>query len=246
MKKQQKLISDFITLDRLGDNIKIPVRYSFRAKRISIRVNHNGAELILPNKHYNAGYKFLLSKESWVRQKLQNAVKHELIDDKTIPIFGEIYSLHHIEANYFKVQINHDLIEIHSNDFNDKSILIAFLHDKLLLEVTKLVDFLSAKHALNFSKIKIMNNKNKWGSCSSKAVLSFNWRLVFAPKEILEYLVVHEICHIIEMNHSARFWNLVEELYPNYKLAKLWLKKNGVRLHQYLQPKIYNTTGNSS
>ena len=234
MKKQQKLPSESIILDKLGHNIKIPVRYSSRAKRISIRVNHNGAELILPNKHYNAGYRFLLSKESWVRQKLQNAIKHEPIDDKTIPIFGEIYSLQHIEANYCKVLITQNLVEVYSNIPEDKSILIRFLRDKLLLEVTKLVDFFSAKHELSFSKIRIMNNKNKWGSCSSKGVLSFNWRLVFAPKEILEYLVVHEMCHIIEMNHSIRFWNLVETLYPNYKLAKLWLKGNGIRLHRYL------------
>ena len=234
MKKQQKLPSESIILDKLGHNIKIPVRYSSRAKRISIRVNHNGAELILPNKHYNAGYRFLLSKESWVRQKLQNAIKHEPIDDKTIPIFGEIYSLQHIEANYCNVLIKQNLVEVYSNIPHDKSILIKFLRDKLLLEVTKLVDFFSAKHGLSFSKIRIMNNKNKWGSCSSKGVLSFNWRLVFAPKEILEYLVVHEMCHIIEMNHSIRFWNLVETLYPNYKLAKLWLKGNGMRLHKYL------------
>ena len=234
MKKQQKLPSESIILNKLGHNIKIPVRYSSRAKRISIRVNHNGAELILPNKHYNAGYRFLLSKESWVRQKLQNAIKHEPIDDKTIPIFGEIYSLQHIEANYCNVLIKQNLVEVYSNIPHDKSILIKFLRDKLLLEVTKLVDFFSAKHGLSFSKIRIMNNKNKWGSCSSKGVLSFNWRLIFAPKEILEYLVVHEMCHIIEMNHSIRFWNLVDTLYPNYKLAKLWLKGNGMKLHRYL------------
>ena len=68
MKKQQKLPSESIILDKLGHNIKIPVRYSSRAKRISIRVNHNGAELILPNKHYNAGYRFLLSKERFFSQ----------------------------------------------------------------------------------------------------------------------------------------------------------------------------------
>ena len=238
MKKEQELIPNSITLNRLGHDLKVSVRYSLRAKRISIRVNHNGAELILPNKHYDTGCKFLLSKESWVRKKLQNAIKHKPIDDKTIPIFGEIYSLQHIEANYFKVIINHNLIEIYSNNVNDKSILIKFLRDKLLLKVTKLVDFFSAKNDLSFSKIRIMNNKNKWGSCSSKGVLSFNWRLVFAPKEILEYLVVHEMCHIVEMNHSVRFWNLVEKLYPDYKLAKLGLKKNSFRLHQYLQPEI--------
>jgi len=234
MKKQQKLIPNSITLGRLGPDIQVQVRCSLRAKRISIKVNHNGAELILPNKHYEVGYKFLLSKEFWVRKKLQNAIKEEPIDYKKIPIFGEIYSLQHIEANYCKVVVNQESIEIYSNFLQDKSIFIKFLRDKLLLEVTKLVDFFAIKHDLSFSKIRIMNNKNKWGSCSSKGVLSFNWRLVFAPKEILEYLVVHEMCHMIEMNHSMRFWSLVEKFYPDYKLAKLWLKQNGVRLHQYL------------
>jgi predicted metal-dependent hydrolase len=234
MKEQPKLILNSITLDRLGPDIQVQVRCSLRAKRISIKVNHNGAELILPNKHSEVGYKFLLSKEFWVRKKLQNVIKEEPIDYKTIPIFGEIYSLQHIEANYSKVVLNNDLIEIYSKSSDDKSIFVKFLRDKLLLEVTKLVDFFAIKHDLSFGKIRIMNNKNKWGSCSSKGVLSFNWRLVFAPKEILEYLVVHEICHIMEMNHSLRFWNLVEKLYPDYKVAKLWLKQNGVRLYQYL------------
>ena len=234
MKKQPKLIPNSITLGRLGPDIQVQVRCSLRAKRISIKVNHNGAELILPNKHYDGGYKFLLSKEFWVRKKLQNTIKEEPIDYKTIPILGKVYSLQHIEANYCKVVINHESIEIYSNFLQDKSIFVKFLRDKLLLEVTKLVDFFAIKHDLSFDKIRIMNNKNKWGSCSSKGVLSFNWRLVFAPKEILEYLVVHEMCHMIEMNHSMRFWNLVEKLYPDYKLAKLWLKQNGVRLHRYL------------
>ena len=234
MKEQPKLIPNSITLDRLGPDIQVQVRCSLRAKRISIKVNHNGAELILPNKHSEVGYKFLLSKEFWVRKKLQNVIKEEPIDYKTIPIFGKIYSLQYIEANYCKVVINQESIEIYSNFLQDKSIFVQFLKDKLLLEVTKLVDFFAIKHNLSFGKIRIMNNKNKWGSCSSKGVLSFNWRLVFAPKEILEYLVVHEMCHMIEMNHSMRFWNLVEKLYPDYKVAKLWLKQNGVRLHQYL------------
>ncbi|MFU7503216.1 MAG: M48 family metallopeptidase [Candidatus Tisiphia sp.] len=72
----------------------------------------------------------------------------------------------------------------------------------VVLETTKLATILAKEHNINFTKIKIMNNKGKWGSCSSKAVLAFNWRLIFAPKKILKYLVTHEICHIIEMNHS--------------------------------------------
>lgn len=228
MKHQQ------ITLDKLGSDINIPVRYSNKAKRISIRINHKGAELVLPNKNFNTGYKFLLEKESWIRQNLQKFLNKPPFDYNTITVFDEVYSLLNIDADYEKVQITDDVIQIYSLPSQHKSTLVRFLKDMLLLETTKLATVLAKEHNINFTKIKIMNNKGKWGSCSSKAVLAFNWRLIFAPKKILKYLVVHEMCHIIEMNHSPRFWNLVARLYPDYKLARLWLKEHGNNLHQYL------------
>jgi predicted metal-dependent hydrolase len=112
--------------------------------------------------------------------------------------------------------------------------LIKFLKELLLEEVIEVTSFLSQKHNLQFSKIRLTNNKTKWGSCNSKGVLSFNWRLVFATKEVLDYLIVHEMSHLTHMNHSKKFWNLVEKIYPNYKTAKLWLKQNGKKLHLYL------------
>ncbi len=235
MNNQQQLIPNFITLDKLGHNIDVPVRYSNKAKRIAIRINHKGAELVLPNKNFNLGYKFLLEKESWIRRKLPDVSKQDPIDANTIAIFDKIYSLLHIDADYNKVQMGEDIIQIYSSPSQHKNILIRFLQDRLLLEAINLATFLGEKHNINFSKIKITNNKNKWGSCSSNAVLAFNWRLIFAPKKILKYLVVHEICHIMEMNHSKHFWHLVARLYPDYQLARLWLKENGNKLHQYLQ-----------
>lgn len=228
MKHQQ------ITLDKLGSDINIPVRYSTKAKRISIRINHTGAELVLPNKNFNTGYKFLLEKESWVRQKLQKFLNKRPFDYNTITVFDEVYSLLNIDADYEKVQITDDVIQIYSLPSQHKSTLVRFLKDMLLLETTKLSTLLAKEHNINFTKIKIMNNKGKWGSCSSQAVLAFNWSLIFAPKKVLKYLVTHEICHIIEMNHSPRFWNLVARLYPDYKLARLWLKEYANTLNQYL------------
>ncbi|WP_425362697.1 M48 family metallopeptidase [Candidatus Tisiphia endosymbiont of Hybos culiciformis] len=235
MNNQQQLIPNFITLNKLGHDIDIPIRCSNKAKRIAIRINYKGAELVLPNKNFNAGYKFLLEKESWIRRKLPDISKQDPIDNNTITIFDRIYSLLHIDADYNKVQIEEDIIQIYSPPFQHKSTLIRFLQDRLLLEAMSLATLLSKEHNINFSKIKITNNKNKWGSCSSKTVLTFNWRLIFAPKKILKYLVVHEICHIMEMNHSKYFWHLVARVYPDYKLARLWLKENGNKLHQYLQ-----------
>ena len=234
MKKSIQLIQDFVILDRLGNDIKVPVRYSNRAKHIAIKINHKGAELVLPNKNLNAGYRFLLQKESWIRQKLQYSIKLEPIDTSTIVLFGKIYSLEFVNANYDQMEINDDIIIIHSSLSQHKEVLTKFLKEILLSKIMELADFFKNKYNLYFTKIKIMNNKAKWGSCSNKGILSFNWRLIFAPLEILEYLVAHEISHILEMNHSKNFWNLVEKLYPNYQSARLWLKENGNNLPNML------------
>ena len=76
----------------------------------------------------------------------------------------------------------------------------------------------------------IGNQKTLWGSCSPKDVISLNWRLIAAPREVFEYVVVHELCHLRERNHSSRFWGLVEELMPDYRERRAWLKEHGVGL----------------
>ena len=104
--------------------------------------------------------------------------------------------------------------------------LKAFMKARLLEEITKLADLISKQYNLYYAKINITNAITRWGSCSSKKNLSFSSRLASAPLDIIEYVVVHEMCHLEEMNHSKRFWALVETIYPNYKNAKLWLKNH--------------------
>lgn len=233
-------IQNFITLDRLGPHIQIPFRYSSKAKNISIRINHDGPELVLPHtklwhsKSLDSGQRFLLAKESWIRQKLHNRIEYTPSDKNSIPILGKIYSIEYIDAYHYKAEMKEDIIQISSPPLKHGDNLIKFLKEILLEDITDVAEFLSKKHNLHFSKIRITNNKSKWGSCSSQKVISFNWRLIFAPKEIVDYLVVHEMCHIAEMNHSKNFWDLVESILPEYKSAKSWLKLNGGRLHQYI------------
>lgn len=75
--------------------------------------------------------------------------------------------------------------------------------------------------------IRIKEQKRRWGSCSSKRNLNFNWRLIMAPPEIVDYVVVHELCHLKHLNHSLEFWQLVERFLPDYKERKQWLFENG-------------------
>lgn len=80
---------------------------------------------------------------------------------------------------------------------------------------------------VTFNRITIRDQKTRWGSCSAKGNLNFNWRLILAPEEVLDYVVVHELAHRKEMNHSRRFWKQVEEVLPDYPVRRLWLKQNG-------------------
>ncbi len=81
-----------------------------------------------------------------------------------------------------------------------------------------------------YHRISIRDQKTRWGSCSSKGTLSFNWRLMLAPPAILDYVVVHELCHLTYMNHSTAFWKKVEAVCPDYRTARKWLKDHGHEL----------------
>ncbi len=80
------------------------------------------------------------------------------------------------------------------------------------------------------NRITIRNQKTRWGSCSSKGNLNFNWRLLMAPAEILDYVVVHELCHLLYLNHSKQFWQAVGKILPDYPKRRSWLKANGILL----------------
>ena len=92
------------------------------------------------------------------------------------------------------------------------------------------VDFYARKIGVNYGKITIRNQRTKWGSCSGKGNLNFNCLLMLAPPEVLDSVVVHELCHLKEMNHSDRFYAEVLRAFPDYRRCEKWLKENGGRL----------------
>lgn len=109
--------------------------------------------------------------------------------------------------------------------------LIEWLRRLAADEIAALVKEWSLRLHAEFHTIRFKELKSRWGSCSSKGNLNFNWRLILAPQEVCEYVVVHELCHLREMNHSNRFWTLVKDAFPNYLEAKQWLKNHGSQLY---------------
>ncbi len=100
------------------------------------------------------------------------------------------------------------------------------LRPVLTARIAHFEPLLPAGH-IRITRVCVRAQKTRWGSCSSTGTLSFNWKLYLAPPEILDYVVVHELCHLSEMNHSKRFWALVESILPDYKSCEKWLKENG-------------------
>jgi hypothetical protein len=86
---------------------------------------------------------------------------------------------------------------------------------------------------VRIKRVSIRDQSSRWGSCSTTGVLSYSWRLILAPRYVLDYLAAHEVAHMLEMNHSPRFWRLVEKICPNVGRAKVWLDAHGADLHRY-------------
>lgn len=93
--------------------------------------------------------------------------------------------------------------------------------------IPKRVQFYAKKMQESYGRVVIKDQKTRWGSCSTKRNLNFNWRLIMAPKEVLDYVVVHELSHLKHMDHSVKFWERVECYMPDYRICRQWLKENG-------------------
>ena len=195
-------------------------------------------ELVIPHRGNVAQAKrFLLQKQSWLFEKLDSIKESPKTKGlKQVIIFGTAHKVQHVASeSIFSASIENGTIRVVCPTSCLKEAVLAFLKDFFLKESTELANSIARKHGFYFKKISIRDASTRWGSCSAAKSLSFNWRLVFAPTDVVRYVIVHELCHLKQMNHSKKFWSLVEKVEPKYSSARLWLKQNEVVLHSYLR-----------
>lgn len=131
----------------------------------------------------------------------------------------------HIE----KIKKTKERLEAESTEKLTREKVIA-LAEEALKVIPERVEYFAKVIGVTYGKITIRNQKTRWGSCSSKGNLNFNCLLMLAPSEVLDYVVVHELCHRKQMNHSKAFWLEVEKALPNYKEVRKWLKEEGSQM----------------
>ena len=179
-----------------------------RSNRISLRVSEEGLRI-------NAGTHiptveietFVQKRSAWIDKQWQK-YEHALNEEGYLYL-GELKELEF---------------------FQDKD-LEKFYREETERIVEGLLEIHNEDNEYNINKVFIKGQKTRWGSCSSVGNLNFNWRLAMAPTEVIEYVVIHELCHRLEMNHSKEFWRLVQEKCPEFRKHKAWLKRNQFRLN---------------
>jgi len=176
--------------------------------------------------------RFIEEKKDWIKQKQAKALKeavtpHQFVDGERFLYLGKEFTLRIVPDGKPALFMGRVFNLTRSAQPRAKSVFEAWYKKQARKVLSERVEFFAHKYGFNVGKVRISSARTRWGSYSSKGTLSFTWRLVMAPPEIVDYVVVHELCHSKELNHSKAFWARVGMILPDYEQRRKWLKDNG-------------------
>ena len=240
-------------LDKLPFDYQI--RWSARAKKARIVVTPEKVEVVSPRQISEKHLKlFVHQHKNWIVEtceKFQARVADSsnsltpivFQDGAMIPFLGTNYRLTVIASKSKSIQFEfnnefHVRVPLIWNDQQRsaaiESIFIRWLKSEIKQQVELIVNKHAVVHRIMPRSITVRSQKTRWGSCGAQNDININFRLAFAPYAVLEYVVIHELCHIKHKNHSATFWNFVAQLMPDYRTQRKWLKHNGHTLFKMI------------
>jgi len=184
-----------------------------------ILLNHESIEYELKRSRRSKRVSLSVNKEAKVvltlPSRASEALAEEFIRAKAQWLIKQI--------NFFKKRSNFSITKISPADYQKNK-------EQALKQIRARVDYFNQIYKFKFNRISIKNQTTRWGSCSRRGNLNFNFRLIFLPAVLMDYVVVHELCHLKEFNHSKNFWTLVAKTFPNYNSIRKNLKDSGLNL----------------
>jgi predicted metal-dependent hydrolase len=236
-----------LTITLSGKTLHYSIRYSKRAKFVSLSVGaRSGVVAIIPHRLMGVDIpieSLLQAKARWIFRKLDHISKRNtdysgpsFTHGERLPFVGrELFLVvHRVDQKEAQVQlVASDMVLSLPHETNDrhiKELVVGWYKWMAKSLIPERVEELNRPLQLQFHSISVRDQSSRWGSCSRKGTLSFNWRLILLPSKVMDYLIIHELAHLQEMNHSKRFWDLVGKLCPAYMESEMWLKMNGARL----------------
>jgi predicted metal-dependent hydrolase len=218
-------------------NIEIKVDKIIRNKnRKSIKIEiSNGGFITLRVPEYATNediISFLEYNYNWIESTLnkvstQPVFVRQYRENEKFMFLGKEYSLHIYEADSPKFKFDgYQFIVSKSVLSNAQHYFECFYKLKAKIIIKQRVIDIANKLEIKFKNLRITSADSRWGSCNSEGNVNFSWRLIMATPSAIDYVIIHEFCHLFEFNHSPRFWQLVEKIMPDYKIHKKWLADN--------------------
>ena len=222
----------------LGRQIEYEVRRSSDASEPRIDVDIHGVRVVIPDSDDTRPEELLKENAAWVTEKVgkYDAYREQIPERRfekgaVFPYLGEEHEVTVEQRPSSEVcdgEIR--LAAHHVEQTSVKRALESFYRRKARERFEDRADHFAAEMAVEYKQIHVRNQRTKWGSCSTSGTLGLNWRLMMAPPEIVDYVVIHELGHLREANHNDTFWSVVAEHDPNYKDHAEWLREHSSQL----------------
>jgi hypothetical protein len=217
---------------RGDEGIPYTVRRSARARRVRVNVHaHDGVEVVLPARAPDrAAAAAVRELRPWIERRLReaSAVRARVAARAgTVPYLGTPLRLVP-EAGRQRVHRDDERLLVPAGD--PRPALERFYRRAARAEIAPRLERAVAAAGLTYTSLSIRAQRTRWGSCSATGQMSFNWRLLLAPENVLDYVIWHEVCHLQVLDHSPRFWALLEWWLPGYREPREWLARNGATL----------------
>ncbi len=212
-------------------------------RTVGLKITENGLVIHAPKRISQSHLEsIIVLKADWIRKKLETLIENKMPEmqwrhGETLLFMGNTVTLaveHDIRSK--AVEYEPGVLQLAMPNHHDQNLIarkvIQWYKKQALVDFTRRLEIFSSKLGVSFSSFNLSNAGSRWGSCNSRKEIRLNWRLLQAPPHIINYVVCHELAHLKEMNHSAKFWATVASIYPDYKVAEKELKALSANLHR--------------
>jgi predicted metal-dependent hydrolase len=225
-----------------GDGFTVSVVKSGRRKTTVLKIKNGEVSIHMPKRQsIDIARHFIQQKTPWIQQKLEHQAQQSLpektfIVGDSLLFLGKDYPLQLVAVARPTTTIKTtETIAVYGrldrlSKAAIRAALITWYKQQAELYLRSQSAFLTAQTGLTPRSITVKTYKARWGSCRLNGDIQYNWKLMLAPPDIIDYVIIHELCHLQQHNHSAAFWHLVKTHCPDFKAARLWLKNNGASL----------------
>jgi len=220
---------------KLNSKFEVEIKRTNRQKTASLKVNEGHVQVIVPKLLSDKEIETLILKKTrWIKDKLRvqelapSYKPKEFISGESFSYLGKNYRLKVLKGNKVSVKLKEGrfFVTTKSKDRSCRALLEKWFREKALQRLTEKTIRYAESMQVNPSKISVREYRSRWGSCSPKDHISYNWKIIMAPSSVIDYVVVHELSHLKHRDHSIKYWKTVEANFPAYKDRRAWLKKN--------------------